>query len=220
MKEAKLTDYKNFWLIWLSCASKPNGMSLFNVQTEWGIRTNYLYHKEAGLGKPLFQCMIEQKYIKKEGKLLKPEFEWIKEHVKSRYSGASGTQTAWSPEIVINEKWPMIQGFIEKYHSILFDLKNLRVLYKDKEMIGRGGHDIFIDIFAYVLFSNMISFFRKYKADLVSRIASTIISFSSGKNLLNYIHQLNVQIGRVKDFPILIRDESELTNILCPGGYL
>ena len=61
--KAKLTDYKNFWLIWLSCAGSGNGISLFKIQTTWDIRTNYLYHREAGLGKPLFSLMAEEGYI-------------------------------------------------------------------------------------------------------------------------------------------------------------
>ena len=107
-------------------------------------------------------------------------------------------------------------NFIEKYHPVLFSLKNLKLLYKnDREMIGRYGSNIFMDVFLYVLFSNMIVFCKKYKADIVSRIISTLISVSSERDLLNYIYQLNTQLGKIADFPVLVKNEDEMSGILC-----
>ncbi len=123
---------------------------------------------------------------------------------------------AWDPDSLVISKWESVQNFIEKYHPVLFSLKNLKLLYKnDREMIGRYGSNIFMDVFLYVLFSNMIVFCKKYKADIVSRIISTLISVSSERDLLNYIYQLNTQLGKIADFPVLVKNEDEMSGILC-----
>ena len=214
-RKKKLTDYKNFWLIWLNAASNQKGVSLFRMQTEWGVKTNYLYHAESGLGEPLFKCMLRENYIVKEGKRLRPLFGWIPDYIRGEHRGES-SETAWYPDSLVISKWESVQNFIEKYHPVLFSLKNLKLLYKnDREMIGRYGSNIFMDVFLYVLFSNMIVFCKKYKADIVSRIISTLISVSSERDLLNYIYQLNTQLGKIADFPVLVKSEDEMSRILC-----
>ncbi len=214
-KKSKLTDYKNFWLIWINCAGKEEGVSLFRIQTDWGVKTNYLYHNEMGLGTPLFRSMIRENYITKEGKSLRANFEWIAEFIRERYEGKE-IEGLWFPDSLLRIKWGAVQKFIEKYHPVLFDIKNMRLLYKnDKELIGKSGPQIFTDIFLYVLFSNLKVFCKKYEADVVLRIISTLISLTTDSDLLNYMHGLDSQLKNIQDLPVLVRDESELSKILC-----
>ena len=209
-----ITDYKNFWLIWLTCAGKPQGLSLFKIQEEWGIKTNYLYHNESGLGKPLYLAMIKEGYLEKEGKNLKARFEWVTRFVNDRY--VEPVQTGmWSPAVLISSKWSLIEDFIEKHAPVLFDIKNLRILYKNnKDLLGETGRYIFMDIFLYVLFSNLAVFTKKYNADIVMRIISTIISLFAERDLLNYMRQIHTKIGR--DVPVIIGDERELNRTMYP----
>lgn len=214
LKKKRLTGYKNFWLIWLNAASDKNGTSLFKIQTEWGVKTNYLYHIETGLGEPLFRRMIKENYIIKEGKKLKPLFGWIPDYVKGRYKGVS--EESWTPDSLIVGKWGVVQKFMEKYYPVLFSIKNLKLLYRrDKGIVGRYGSNIFTDVLLYVLFSNMTIFCKKYKADIVSRIISTLISLSSERDLLNYMYQLNSELKKITDFPTVVSNENELSRILC-----
>jgi hypothetical protein len=210
----RITDYKNFWLIWMNCAGKPgSGESLFQIQNNWGIKTNYLYHNEAGLGKPLYVCMINDGYLRKSGRKLLPTFDWIPQHVKDNYASRAGT--AWFPSAFIGTRWPVIQTFIEKNASILFSRFNLRVLYKNsKDILGSYGSHIFTDIFLYVLFANFIPFTKKLHADIVMRILSTFISLFSDRDLLNYIRQVHPKIGNV--VPLIISNEREVNRLMYP----
>lgn len=214
-KKSKLNDYKNFWLIWINCAGKEEGVSLFRIQTDWDVKTNYLYHNEMGLGVPLFRSMIRENYITKEGKRLKAQFGWIPDHIREKYEGEE-SEGLWFPDSLLRIKWGAVQKFIEKYHTVLFDTKNIKLLYKnDKELVGKSGPHIFSDVFLYVLFSNLKAFCKKYEADVVLRIISTLISLSGEKDLLNYMHAIDSQLGNVADFPVLVKNESELSKILC-----
>ena len=210
----RLTDYRNFWLIWLSCAGKPDeGESLFQIQNKWGIKTNYLYHNEAGLGKPLYVCMINDGYLKKSGKKLIPKFDWIPKHVNDNYTTRAGT--AWFPSAFMGTRWPVVQTFIEKNASILFNHFNMRILYKNnKGILGSYGMHIFTDIFLYVLFANFLPFTKKYHADIVMRILSTFISLFSDRDLLNYIRQVHPKIGNV--VPLVISNEREMNRLMYP----
>lgn len=191
----KLTDYKNFWLIWLSCAGQEKGISLFRIQTTWGIQTNYLYHREASLGNPLFKLMTEQGYTETVGKKIRPRFEWIPEYVNLLFHGEKPTG-GWSPELGVKGKWPLVQPFMEKHRRFIFDLDNLRVLYKsDKDMMGLYGRYIFQHIFLYVLFSNLVAFSKRYHAEIVTRMISTSLSLGTGADVLNYMYHLHSQIG-------------------------
>ena len=214
-KKSKLTDYKNFWLIWINAAGKKEGVSLFKIQTDWDVKTNYLYHNEVGLGTPLFRSMIRENYITKEGKRLKAEFKWIPEYIISKCQGHA-KEDMWFPDSLLKSKWSVVQSFIEKYHPVLFDINKIKLLYKnDKEFVGKSGPHIFTDIFLYVMFSNFRTFAKKYEAGVVLRIISTLISLSGEKDLLNYMHKLDSEVGNVSDFPVLVRDETELSKILC-----
>lgn len=211
----KITDYKNFWLIWISCAGKDKGISLFEIQTNWEVKTNYLYHNEVGLKNPLFRCMTRDNFITKDGKRLKPEFKWVPSYILQKYSAKDSAEN-WLPDFFIRTKWQLIQKFMEKYHAVLFDQKNLRILYRnEKELIGKYGPQIFADVFLYVLFSNLRVFCKKYEADVVLRMITTMISLSAERDLLNYMKAIDSQLRRVVDFPILVKDENELSRVLC-----
>ncbi|MFC2143880.1 hypothetical protein ACFLQO_00755 [Candidatus Aenigmatarchaeota archaeon] len=214
-RKTDIRQYKNFWVIWLTCAGNSDkGISLFEIQNKWGITTNYLYHHEMGLKKPLYINMIKEGFIKKEGRKLKPEFGWIPEYMKDRYL-IEGTGNQWYPVALLNVKWSMIQRFIKDNSKVIFNLDNLRVLYKDdRELVGRYGYHVFSDIFLMVLFSNMILFSRKYKADVVMRIISTIVSIFSDRDLLNYIRKISLEIG--KNMPVIINNEDELNRLMYP----
>lgn len=214
-KKSRLTDYKNFWLIWTNCAGSGKGISLFSIQTDWGVKSNYLYHNESALGIPLFRAMIRQNYIRKEGKRLVAEFGWIPDFIKEKYSREAG-EGHWFPDDLIRIKWGHVQSFIEKYHPVLFSRENMKTLYRrNKDLIGKLGSRIFTDVFMYVLFSNMKLFCKKYEAGVVLRIISTLISLSSDRDLLNYMHNIDDELKDVPDLPKLIKDESELSKILC-----
>ncbi len=212
----KVTDYKNFWLIWLSCAGQENGVSLFRIQTTWGIQTNYLYHSEAGLGRPLFKLMAEKGFIEIVGKKIRPRFEWIGGYVENMFKHEKPVGGFWSPELVVRAKWSQVQYFMEKYRKYLFDTDNLRILYRgDKDVLGTYGRYFFQHAFLYVLFSNIISFSRRYHAEIVSKMIATAISLGTGADLLNYMYHLHSQIGGSADFPVLVQNEEELLKILC-----
>jgi hypothetical protein len=212
----RLTDYKNFWLIWLSCAGQEHGISVFRIQANWGIQTNYLYHKEAGLGNPLFKLMAEQGFVEIIGNKIKPRFAWIPGYIAQLFQAEKPAGGGWSPELVVKKKWPLLQAFIERYGKSLFELDNLRILYRDsKDVLGIHGRYVFQHIFLYVLFSNLISFSKKYHAEIVTKMISTAVSLGSGADVLNYMYQLHSHIGNIKDFPVLMENEPELAKTLC-----
>jgi hypothetical protein len=211
-----ITEYKNFWIIWITCAGRPEGTSLFQVQNEWNIKTNYLYHTEAGLGKPLFRYMVNEGYLAKDGKNLIAKFGWIPGYIRKKYKTpeAYGLVGFWSPNTVINEKWFAVQQFIEENRRIIFSPEMIKVLYQnDKETAGRNGCMIFRDVFLYVLFSNMMTFCRKYNAEIVMRIISTLMAICCERDVLNYMHKLDAQMRAMT--PVIIKDEDELAQVLC-----
>lgn len=212
-RKQRLTDYKNFWLVWLNCAGKESGDSLFQIQISWGIKTNYLYHNEAGLGKPLYTRMIRDGYIGKEGPRMKAQFSWIPGYVREVVE--MSTSDAWYPSTLVKENWAAVQGFIEEQALTLFDENALRTLYKnDRNLLGQSGRYIFNDIFLYVLFSNLILFTQKYKADIVMRIISTAISLFAERDLLNYMRFLNERL--FKEVPAIITSEAEMDKLMYP----
>jgi hypothetical protein len=212
----KLTDYKNFWLIWISAAGQKEGISIFKIQTTWDIKTNYLYHNEASLGKPLFKLMEEQRYIDIVSKKIKPRFEWIPEYVYGIFQTEKTVGGFWSPQLVLKERWKYVQPFMEAYRKHLFDLSNLRKLYRDdRDALGIYGRYIFLHVFLYVIFSNIIAFSKKYSAEIVSKMIATTLSLGTGADLLNYMYELHSTIGGSPDFPLLFQNEQELTKLLC-----
>jgi hypothetical protein len=213
----KLTDYKNFWLIWLSAAGRSQGVSLFSIQNDWGIKTNYLYHEETGIGKPLYLAMIKEGFLEKQGKKIKAKFEWIPNFVKERYQPL-GHVDFWVPYPLISSKWPQVQVFMEKNAPHLFDLRNIRALYRNsKDVLGDSGQHIFTDIFLFILFENFIIFCKKYKAEIVLRILVTTFSVFADRDMVSYIRQLHGQIS--KEAPLLIGDEAEMNSLMAPFNW-
>lgn len=211
-----LAEYKNFWLIWLSCAGQENGMSLFRIQSTWDIKTNYLYHNEAVIKKPLFRLMEEERFIDIVGNKIRARFEWVPAYVSDLFTAEKPTGGFWSPELIVKSKWPSVQAFMEKYRKYFFDLDNLRMLYRnDRDTLGIYGRYIFQHVFLYVLFSNIIAFSKKYSADIVTRMIATSVSLGSGADVLNYMYQLHSTIGGSPEFPVLTADEQELGRLLC-----
>ena len=198
----------------MNCAGKPDrGESLFQIQTGWGIRTNYLYHNEAGLGSPLYTRMIKDGYLIKSGPRMRPVFGWIPGYVK----GLAGLTTGdvWYPGTLITSRWPQVQGFIEENSATLFSDEAMRVLYKnDRNLLGQTGRYIFNDIFLYVFFSNIMLFTKKYKADIVMRIISTAISMFSERDLLSYMRYLHERL--FKEVPAIITSEQEMNKVMYP----
>ena len=217
MKKEKVTGYKNFWLIWINCAGKPDrGDSLFQIQTKWNIRTNYLYHNEAGLGRPLYTRMLKDGYLVKEGPKLKPVFSWVPGYMKTFSDVPTGN--AWYPSTLIGGKWQLVQRFIEENCSTLFGEEAIRILYKgNRDMLGLSGRFIFHDIFLYVLFSNLMLFTRKYKADIVMRLISTSISIFAERDLMNYMKYLHQRI--FKEVPAIITTEAEMNRTMYPFDW-
>jgi len=209
----KLTDYRSFWAVWLGCAGTPEGRTLFSVQKEWGITTNYLYHREPGLDMPIYKAMAKDGFLTKEKKKISSNFRWISDYVLSMHKPASPGE--WSMNIVMLENWPLVQKFIEKHSSVLFSHKNLKTLYGGIDAVSRLGPFIFDDIFSLIIISNILPFCAKYKANLVSRIMFTLLSLSSGRNLLDYFNAIRGQI-KDNDFPVIIASEESLMDILYP----
>ncbi|MBU4245543.1 MAG: hypothetical protein ABIF85_03250 [Nanoarchaeota archaeon] len=208
----KLFEYSNFWLIWLECAGDPEGTSLFKIQEEWKITTNYLYHKEKGLGKSLLKNMIEQGYMQNGKKGPTAKFDWIPSYVLEKHKLTD--QSGWSLNSFIIEKMPAMQKFIEHNHTILFDRVLLKKLYRnDLSTIKSSGSTIFDDIRLFVFVSNMMPFCKKYGADIVTRMLFTMLSFYSEKDLLSYFNTLRQKISE-ENIPTVIENEGELVRVL------
>ena len=208
----KLFEYSNFWLIWLECAGEPEGTSLFKIQEEWGIKTNYLYHKEKGLGKSLFKNMIEQGYMQNGKKGPTAKFDWIPSYVLEKHKLTD--QRGWSLNGFIIEKLPLMQKFIEHNHEILFDRVLLNKLYRnDLDTIKSSGSTIFDDIRLFVFVSNLMPFCKKYGADIVTRMLFTMLSFYSEKDLLGYFNELRQKIPE-ENIPTVIENEGDLVRVL------
>lgn len=218
-KKEIVTDYKNFWLIWLNAAGSEQGQSLFSIQNEWGIKTNYLYHNETGLKTPLYVRMIKDSFLEKSGKRLKANFSWIPTYVKSLYRVPQNDTTLWFPYNLINQKWALVQDFIQSHGHVIFSPSNLRILYRnDKDSLGNQGRYIFSDVFLYILFTDLMSFTRRYHADIVMRIILTSMSLFTDRDIINYMRQLNKQIGA--DVPNIIANEDELNRLMMPFSEL
>ena len=213
-KKDRVTEYKNFWLIWITCAGKPDrGESLFQIQLKWGINTNYLYHNESGLGRQLYTRMIKDGYLIKSGPRLKSVFSWIPVYMKKISGSESGGK--WYPSALITAKWPAVQRFIEEHSSTLFSEEAMRILYKgSRDLLGDSGRYIFNDIFLYVLFSNLILFTKKYKADVVMRIISTAISIFSERDVVSYMRYLHERL--FSEVPAIITSEDEMNRVIYP----
>ncbi|MCK4968736.1 MAG: hypothetical protein KAS12_06785 [Candidatus Aenigmarchaeota archaeon] len=210
----KLFDYSNFWLIWIECSGSMNGVSLFKIQDSWNIKTNYLYHKEHSLEKPLFKSMIESEYIYETKKGLVSKFEWIPKYILEKHKLKGSNH--WSLNSFIVGKLPEIQKFIETNHEILFEKSAINCLYmNDLNTIKKEGSTIFDDIILFVFVYNLVPFCKRYGADVVIRMIYTIFSISSKKDFLGYYTIISKKIKK-DQVPIIIENEGELTTVLCP----
>jgi len=213
----KLTDYRSFWTVWLGCAGSPDGRTLFSIQKEWGITTNYLYHKEPGLNKPMHKAMAEEGFLEKAKvqKKIIAKFGWTTDYVIGMHKPPK--QGEWSMNLVLLENWVTIHAFMEKHRSVLFDPNNLKTLYGTKDIMASAGRYIFDDIFAMIIVSNILPFCKKYRADLVSRIIYTLMSMQAGRNTLGYFKSVNSQLKEGKGFPTIIINENALMKLLYPS---
>jgi hypothetical protein len=209
----RLSDYRSFWAVWLGCAGNPEGRTLFSIQKEWGITTNYLYHREPGLNMPIYKAMAKDGYIKKEKKKIMPKFAWIPDYVISMHKPTKAKE--WSMNIVMLENWALVQEFLEKHKDVLFSQENLTILYSGINAVSSMGPYIFDDIFSLIIISNILPFCAKYRANLVSRIMYTLLSLSSGRNLMGYFNAINTKL-KSNDFPRIIASEEALMDILYP----
>ncbi|NOQ55291.1 MAG: hypothetical protein GQ477_00635 [Nanohaloarchaea archaeon] len=213
MKE--LFEYNNFWLIWLNCAGSKKGISLFKIQESWGIKTNYLYHKERRLDKPLFKAMIEAGYICEGEKGFVAEFDWIPSYILKNHNLKSD-DTGWSLNDFIVETMPIVTEFIKNNNAVLFDSAFIKQLYlSDINTIKRDGPTIFDDVMLFVFIYNLIPFCKRYDAEIVIRMIYTFFAFSSQKDFLNYFNDLNHKLPK-DAVPEIIANEGELIKVLCP----
>jgi len=198
--KADITSYGNFWLIWLSCASKKDGMSLFNVQNVWGIKTNYLYHKEPGLQKPLFKFMLEEGYLERNGRKLKANFDWIPSYVERKYSSSLFKKNKFK-----------IRDFCEKFQESVFNLDKLKILFKnDARLLKMQGRDFFSFVLLSILFSNLSKLCEKYKAPIVVDMISLLIFCMRSLNLFEYVKMNHSELSNREGFPIIIREKEDL----------
>ncbi len=211
----KLVEYNNFWLIWLGCAGNADGRSIFNIQENWSIKTNYLYHKEGSLGKPLFKSMLDEGYLKEGKNGLVAEFDWIPAYILKNHELKSD-DLGWSLNSFIVEKIPDIHKFIKENNFVLFNQSLIKNLYRsDIKIIKHEGQNIFDDVMLFVFLYNLIPFCKRYGAEIVIRMLYTFFSFSVQKNFLNYYDELNNKLQK-DSVPVIISNEGELVNVLCP----
>lgn len=209
----RLTGYRSFWPIWLGCAGKQDGRTLFDIQRDWGITTNYLYHKEPGLKMPMYKAMAGEGFTEKGKRKINAKFDWIPEYVIGMHKPPHPEK--WSINLLMLENWPLMQEFIKKHSAALFSPENMKILYGNVDTLSRMAPYIFDDIFTLAIVSNILPFCAKYGANMVSRILYTMIALSPGRNLLDYCQAISKQIG--DGFPRLISDENVLMNILSPS---
>jgi hypothetical protein len=201
MIRKKLVEYLDFWLIWLSCVSQEK--SLFQIQQEWGIRTNYLYHKESALGKPLFSSMIDQNYLIKVGRKLKGTLDWVQNYIPEKH-----------PDTLIEKHKETIQEFVEKHHQILFNLDNLKILFKnDINLIKKNGDNIFSYITLYILYLDLSKLCAEYGADIVMEMFTIIFSVLPEVDFLGYMKSIDEDIGKIETEPLIIKDVKDLISL-------
>lgn len=201
--------YRNFWPLWLSCAGKPQKIAA--IQRTWGIRSNYLYHAEKGLGKPLFQAMAEKGFLTVNDRLVDAGFDWIPAYVVERHP--LGGDAPLSAAVV--EHWPKIQRFLVKHRAELFGLDKMTLLYPRLESAIRFGGLIFDHLFLFILWGNLTPILQKHRAEVVQRILATFFSALPDQNLLGYYRAIH-PFTKALDFPLLFRTEAELLHTLVP----
>lgn len=186
-----LQNFGNFWLIWISCAGQKQ--SLYQIQKLWGIKTNYLYHPEKSLKVPLFSSMINEGYIRKEGKYLLAEFSWVKEY------------------LLLNYKGTLMENYLETFFEFLVDNKEkffqidyLRLLFRGKpSLVKKYGKNIFSFIFLYLLYRDFREIAKLYKAEYIARIFRIFLNFTGELNLRMYFDKLDEEFKTYT--PVLVK---------------
>ncbi len=202
-REKKVENYGNFWLIWLSCASKPK--SLFQIQFEWGISTNYLYHRERGLKKRISEIMLQENYIERKGKNLIAKFDWVPTYLSRQL-----------PEIVIKKYGRKFLTFLVNNRQAIFDLGNLKILFKnDPSLLKKYGRHLFSYIFLFMFLADFSKLSQKYRAEHIPKVFKFMLKFSTEVNLVKYFERLEERIKR-EDFFLVEKLEEwlELVEIL------
>lgn len=206
----QLPKYASYWVVWMSAAGAPKGTTLYKIQNTWGIRSNYLYHKEAKLRKPLFQSMIEEKYITKDKSIIKADFSWIPNYVIEQNKIE---QKGWSPGLLILENWPLLQSYIQTNADVVFNIGNLKLLYKNNlHNLKRNAHAIFNDIFTLSLISSVAAISERYSAEVVESIIYTVISLYPGRDLYSYFEA----VQNTAPLPRIFKNEQEMVRWIKP----
>ncbi|MCD6371246.1 MAG: hypothetical protein J7L39_00820 [Candidatus Aenigmarchaeota archaeon] len=177
-----MQKFGNFWLIWISCAGKKK--SLYQIQKMWGIKTNYLYHPEKSLNKPMFKLMLDEGYIRKEGKYLTADFYWVKEYIVLNYKGS------------LMEKYvDAFLGFLRDKKEIFFNPDNILLLFRgNPSLLKRYGRNIFSYIFLYLLYRDFREIAKIYKAEYIARIFRVFLEFTSEINLKGYFDRIDEKL--------------------------
>ena len=213
-----LFEYNNFWLIWINCAGSAEGISLFKIQTSWDIKTNYLYHNERSIKKPLFKAMIDGGYLKQGKNGLVADFEWIPEYILKKHE-LKPNDIGWSLNGFIIEHIPEIHEFIKKNHVELFDSVAVKKLFQsDINTIKQEGYTILDNIILFVFVSTLIPFCKRYDAEIVIRMVYTIFAFSSRQDFLSYLNVLRNTL-QSDSIPNIIPNEGTLVKVLCPVEF-
>jgi len=193
----KITESQVFWFIWLNCAEKPT--SIFQIQKKWKITSNFLYHRIKKYDKPLFLAMLEQGFLKREGKKFFSNFEWIKDYINEKYRGT------------ILEKYNNeIQRFISKYYQTFFSFDDLSKLFGNEGNWKEYGKNIFKYIFFCLLYKDMQRFLEENNALIVLKIIELMVKSFSEVNLVEYAREIAKNI----EYPNIISTKSDLENII------
>ena len=191
----KIEKLGNFWLIWLSCAGERK--SLYQIQKDWGIRTNYLYHPEKSLKIPMFKAMLNEGYLRKEGKYLIGEFEWVKKFLVVNYEGS-----------LIEKHLEEFMKFLTEKRDILFKFEHIRILFRGNPVLAkRYGRNIFSWIFLYILYRDFREISKVYKAEYIARIFRVLIEFVGDVNLKTYFDRIDESISGYS--PVIIKTLKE-----------
>lgn len=193
-REKRVEKYGNFWLIWLSCVSKPR--SLFQIQFDWGISTNYLYHRERGLRKRISEIMVQQNYVEKKGRSLVAKFDWVLDYLSQRF-----------PELMIRKYGRKFLRFLMDNRRAIFDLENLKLLFNNNpSLLKKYGKNFFSYVFLFMLLYDFSKLSQKYKAEHIPRVFKFMLKFATEVNLVEYFKRLE---ERVKEEKFLLVEKLE-----------
>ncbi|MBU0953758.1 MAG: hypothetical protein KKA90_05085 [Nanoarchaeota archaeon] len=208
-----LPEYKNFWLLWLSAAGSARGQSLFAIQKSWGITSNYLYHNEHRIGKPLVQAMIDSGYLNKEKGRISARFAWIPSYVEETFVAAD--EQTHGIRKASAQSWQQIQPFIEQHHETLFGKEALQALYGfNPDAVRRTGFSIFHDLYLLVLHENVARFANKFQAPFIPRLTHALLAHAPRRDLLSYARTIRQALPE-NTVPRILPNEQALGQFLA-----